>query len=69
MNLYLLRAKVIKQVDGISGKFESVEGKLVNAPDSRVAKLKFENAIRSLAANMECRSINFEYLEIIDEIK
>lgn len=69
MNLYLLRAKVIKQVAGISGKFESVEGKLVNANNVHEAKEKFERAIKMNAANMECRSIGFEYLEIIDEIK
>jgi len=69
MNLYLLRAKVTKRVFGISGPFQSTEGKLVHANNVGEAKTKFEAAIRNNAANMECQSINFEYLEVIDEIK
>lgn len=69
MNLYLLRAKVTKRVFGISGPFISTEGKLVNANSLAEAKIKFETAIRNNAANMECQSINFEYIEVIDEIK
>ena len=69
MNLYLLRAKVTKRVAGISGPWEGVSGKLVHANSVNEAKAKFESAIRAESANMECRSIGFEYLEIIDEIK
>jgi len=66
--LYLIRAKVTKRVSGISGPFVSTEGKLVHANHVNEAKSKFENSIRQNAMNMECQSINFEYLEIIDEI-
>jgi len=69
MNLYLLRAKITKRIFGISGPFLSTEGKLVHAVNLAEAKSKFERAIRTQAANMECQSIDFEYIEIIDEIK
>lgn len=69
MNLYLLKAKVIKTVIGISGKFESVEGKLVHAPDLISARNKFETSIRRNAKYMDCDAIRFEYIEIFDEIK
>lgn len=68
MSLYLLKANVTKRVFGISGPFQSTESKLVHANNVPEAKIKFENNIRGKAANMECDSIQFEYLEIIDEI-
>ncbi len=68
MSLYLLKAKVTKRVFGISGPFQSTESKLVHANNIPEAKSKFETNIRSKAANMECESIAFEYIEIIDEI-
>ena len=69
MNLYLLKANITKRVFGISGPFLSTEGKMVHANNMSEAKSKFEASIRNKAANMECESINFEYIEIIDEIK
>jgi hypothetical protein len=68
MSLYLLKAKVTKRVFGISGPFQSTESKLVHANNVPEAKGKFEINVRAKAANMQCDSIEFEYLEIIDEI-
>ena len=68
MNLYLIKAKVVKRIFGISGPFESVESKLVHANSVNEAKSKFESVVKQSASNMECDSIKFEYLEIIDEI-
>jgi len=69
MNLYLIKAKIIKRVYGISGPFENIEGRLVNAETTSEAKRKFEQSIQTSASNMECESINFEYIEVIPEIK
>ena len=69
MNLYLIRAKVTKRVFGISGPFLSTDGRLVHANNLAEAKVKFEADVRRQAANMQCESINFEYVEIINEIK
>ena len=69
MNIYLLKAKVTKRIFGISGPFLSIEGKLVHASNVQEAKRKFEAYIRSSSANMQCESINFEYVEIIDELR
>lgn len=67
--MYLIKANVVKRVSGISGAFKSIEGKLVNADNMSQAQRKFEHAIRSSAAYMDCDSITFEYLEIFDEVK
>jgi hypothetical protein len=67
--MYLIKAKVLKRVAGISGNFTSTEGKLVNADNLSQAQRKFEHAIRASAAYMDCDSITFEYLEIFDEVK
>ena len=67
--MFLIKANVTKRVSGISGAFKSVEGKLVNAVSVAQAKAKFEQAIRAGAANMQCDTIDFEYLEVFDEIK
>ncbi len=66
--MFLIKANVTKRVSGISGAFKSVEGKLVNAINVDQAKAKFERSIRDGAANMQCDTIDFEYLEVFNEI-
>lgn len=69
MNLYTLKSKVTIRIAGISGPFEEIKALHVNAPNLEIAKRKYESKISNDFLHMSYQSINFEYLEIIEEIK
>lgn len=69
MNLYTLKAKVILRVDGISGPFERIVTWHVNATNVDEAKAKYEERVSQSEKHVGFRSIAFEYIEIIGEIK
>jgi len=69
MNLYTLKAKVSLRVDGISGPFEKVHAWHVNANSIEEAKSKFEARVAQSERHVGYQHINFEYTEIIGEIK
>lgn len=67
--LFLIEAKVVTRVAGISGNFTREVSKLVNANNVPQAKTKFEGVIRGEMAHVQADSIQFEYSKIADEIK
>ena len=71
MNLYLIKVNVVKRMFGISGPIQSTVSKLVHAVDVATAKQKIENYVKQFTVpqQMDCESITFNYVEIIDELK
>lgn len=66
--LFYIEAKVSVKVAGISGPFQEVFVKLVNATTLNLAKRKFENNIKELKAATMPEKITFEYLKLGDEL-
>jgi len=68
--LFLIEAKVIIRVPGISGPFEYVVTYLVNALNLNIAKYKFEAQVRLDKQNHGLgNSFTFIYTKIASEIK
>lgn len=66
--LYWIQAKVVIKVFGISGPFEQVITKMVNARSTQEARSKFEYHVRQMFAHMNGESFHFEYLTVADTI-
>lgn len=71
MMLYYIKAKVVVKVFGISGDFTQTISKLVHAPNTAMAKTRYEQAVKNLSEiiRMQGENITFEYLEVADEIQ
>jgi hypothetical protein len=67
--LYLIEAKVVVHVQGISGGFNRNVTWLVNANNLNEAKAKFEQKVYQDNAQAMPQSINFEYIKLAGEIK
>ena len=67
--LFLLEAKVIIRVAGISAPSMHNITWLVNASHSTEAKQKFENRVRNDFSHMMPESVHFEWTKVAGEIK
>ncbi len=68
MMLFYIKANVTIRVQGISGPWLKTLSYLVNAPNRDVAREKFETRVKQNNANMAFETIQFEYMEVAEEI-